>query len=53
MMNIRGNSTIACPSEMRMPAVLFLNAFAIVAANSGPGAITPDNDMKTTESKKT
>jgi hypothetical protein len=52
MKNIKGNSMTPCPKEIKTPAILSLNDFAIVTANRGPGAITPDNDMKITESKK-
>jgi len=51
MRNINGNSIIPCPKEIKTPAILSLDPFAIVTANRGPGAITPDNDMKITESK--
>jgi len=49
MRNIKGNSTIPCPREIRNPAVLSSDPFAMVTANTGPGAITPDSDMKTTD----
>jgi hypothetical protein len=50
MRSIRGNSTIPCPNDMRSPALLSLLAFAMVTANKGPGDMTPDSDIATTES---
>jgi hypothetical protein len=49
MRNIKGNSITPCPKEIKIPAILSLNDFAIVTANRGPGVITPDKDMKITD----
>jgi hypothetical protein len=49
--NINGNSTIPCPIEIRMPALLLLAAFLIVTANRGPGISTPDSEISKTDNK--
>jgi hypothetical protein len=36
---------------MSTPVILPSKPFATVAANNGPGVITPENDMKTTDVK--
>ena len=51
MRNIRGNSTIPCPREIRNPAALSLDPFAIATAKTGPGVITPDKDIEMTDSR--
>ena len=51
MRNIRGNSMTPCPRAIKAPAVFHLEAFWMVTANSGPGNMTPDRDMSTTEIK--
>jgi hypothetical protein len=43
---------IPCPKEVNNPAVFFFSPFAMVTAKSGPGAITPESDIRITDRRK-
>jgi len=52
MRNIRGNSTIPCPMATKEPANFELKLLEMVAANTGPGIITPESDIPITVRRK-
>jgi hypothetical protein len=47
-MIIKGNSIAPCPIAMSGPAFSDSYPFAIAAASTGPGIITPDREIITT-----